>query len=192
MKKVKKKLIYYFFKLPKVLKYKFLSNNENTEGEPILNQAIQLNGKGKIIFGNNNYIGIDPSPFLYSGYCYFEARNLHSSIKLGNDIFINNNCVIISEGEGIEISSNCLIGTNCEIYDSDFHSLDPNLRLDISSVKTSKVILQKNVFLGSNVKILKGVTIGENSVISNGSIVVKDIPKNVVAGGIPAKIIKKL
>jgi maltose O-acetyltransferase len=137
-------------------------------------------------------IGYDPSPFLYSTYCYIEARNTNSNITIHDNTFINNNCAFIAEGDGIEIHKNSLIGLNCEITDSDFHNLDPDLRLDATDIKTAKVIIEENVFLGSNVKILKGVRIGKNSVIANGSIVTKDIPANVIAGGIPAKKIKDL
>jgi maltose O-acetyltransferase len=104
---------------------------------------------------------------------------------------INNNIVIISEGEGITISSNTLIGTQCEIYDSDFHNLQIDKRLT-GEITTKRVFIDENVFIGSNVKILKGVSIGKNSVIANGSIVTKSIPENVIAGGIPAKVIKTI
>ena len=50
--------------------------------------------------------------------------------------------------------------------------------------------IKSNVWIGSNVKILKGVTIGKNSIISNSSVVTKDVPENVIVGGIPASIIK--
>ncbi|MEA1916321.1 MAG: acyltransferase [Campylobacterota bacterium] len=190
--KLKQRIKYYCFKLPRVIKYRFLSTNENVSGYPIMNQPLQMNGLGKIIFGDNVTIGIDPSPYLYSSYCYVEARNSHSVIKIDSSSFINNGCTLIAEGDGIEIGKKCLIGTGCEIFDSDFHNLDPQLRLDPHSIKTQKVILEDNVFLGSNVKVLKGVTIGENSVIANGSVVTKSIEANVVAGGIPAKKIKDL
>ncbi len=75
------------------------------------------------------------------------------------------------------------------IYDSDFHNLESDKRLT-GKINTKKVFIDKNVFIGSNVKILKGVYIGKNSVIANGSIVTKSIPANVIAGGVPAKIIK--
>lgn len=99
--------------------------------------------------------------------------------------------MLISEGEGITIGDKTLIGLNVEITDSDFHDLHPDRRT-CGTPATAKVILGSNVFIGSNVKILKGVTIGDNSIIANGSIVTKSIPKNVIAGGIPAKIIKKI
>ena len=58
--------------------------------------------------------------------------------------------------------------------------------------KTGRVVIGENVFAGSNVKILKGVSIGDNTVIGNGSVVTKSIPGNVIAGGFPCRIIKNL
>ena len=58
--------------------------------------------------------------------------------------------------------------------------------------KTAKVTIGKNVFNGSNVNILIDVTIGDNSVIANSSVVIKSIPSNVIAGGYPAKVIREI
>jgi acetyltransferase-like isoleucine patch superfamily enzyme len=54
----------------------------------------------------------------------------------------------------------------------------------------SPVTLGKNVWIGSNATILPGVTIGDNSVIAAGAVVTKDVPENVVAAGVPAKVVK--
>ena len=88
-------------------------------------------------------------------------------------------------------SDGCLIGTNFSCIDSDFHGLSANKRLS-SDYKCKPVILEKNVFVGNDVSILKGVTIGENSVIANGAVVTKSFPTNVIIGGNPAKIIRDL
>jgi len=179
------------FHHPRVIKYKFLSNCKNIMGDPVYNQPTQLLGEGSIVFGENVKLGYSPSPYLYSGYGYIEARKSDSKIIIGNDVMINNNFNIIGEGEGIEIGAKTLIGSNVEISDSDFHELDPERRRG-GMPKTVKVSIGKNVFIGSNVKILKGVTIGDNSVIANSSIVTKTIPANVIAGGYPCKVIKDL
>ena len=143
------------------------------------------------MFGKNVNLGVKPSPFLYNGYGHIEARKENSEISIGDNVWINNNFVIISEGEGIEIRENTLIGANVEIIDSDFHDLHPHKRMG-GNPKTAKVVIEENVFIGNNVKILKGVTIGKNSVIANSSVVVKSIPSNVIAGGYPCKVIKKI
>jgi maltose O-acetyltransferase len=181
--KVKRKLKniigYWFFQYPRVLKYKFLSDNKNIIGSPKYNQPTQLLGGGTIIFGKNVNLGVRPSPHLYSGYGYIDARKENSKIIIDDNVWINNNFMIASEGEGIEIGKNTLIGLNVEITDSDFHDLHPERRMG-GSPKTAKVTIEENVFIGSNVKILKGVTIGKNSVIANSSVVTKSIPANVI------------
>ena len=193
--KITRKLIHifgkYFIQYPRILKYKILSNCKNIKGTPIINQPIQFLGIGMISFGENVKLGFNPSPFFYNSYGFIEARNEHCTINFGNNTSINNSCIIISEGEGIEIGEETLIGFNVEITDSDFHDLKPNKRRN-GMPKTAKVIIGKNVFIGSNVKILKGVTVGNNSVIANSSVVTKSIPENVIAGGYPCKVLRNL
>lgn len=145
-------------------------------------------GGGVIIFGKNVNLGVERSSGFYSGYGYIDARN-SSMIKIDDDVWINNNCVICSEGKGISIAYGCLIGNNCHIYDSDFHDLHPDRRTS-GIPQTAKVTICENVFIGSNVTITKGVTIGKNSVIGANSVVVKSIPENVIAAGNPARVIR--
>jgi len=190
MKRIIKIMKYCMFEFLPKLKYKYLSDCKRVYGKINSIQPILLSGKGKISIGRNVNIGVKRSPFFYDNYSYIEARTINSSIKIGSDVSINNNLSIISE-KSIIIEDNCLIGTNCEILDSDFHDLDPNFRLK-GKVKSSPIHIRKNVFIGNNVKILKGVEIGENSVIANSSIVTRSLPSNSVCGGAPAKFIKKL
>jgi maltose O-acetyltransferase len=168
-----------------------LSSCKNIVGKPIYNQPTQLLGEGTIVFRENVNLGVKPSPYLYSGYGYIDARKEHSKIVIGDNVWINNNFMITSEGEGIEIGEKTLIGLNVEISDSDFHDLHPDRRMD-GIPKTGKIVIGKNVFIGSNVKILKGITIGDNSIIANSSVVTKSIPANVIAGGYPCKEIKQI
>ena len=188
---LKRKLVYVFFQWPRVLKFRVLSDCNRVYGRPIIYQAVQINGKGIVKFDENVRLGVNPSPFLYSGYIYIEARKPNTEIKIGKNTWINNNFVCVAEGRGITIGENTLIGFSCEIVDSNFHDLNPLKRWG-GSPTTSAVNIGKNVFIGSNVKILKGVTIGDNSVIANGSVVTKSIQSNVIAGGVPAKVIKNL
>lgn len=82
------------------------------------------------------------------------------------------------------------------IYDTDFHSLDPTIRLsktmDIISAKWGKVSIGNHVFIGAHTTILKGITIGDNSVIGACSVVTKNIPSNEIWAGNPAKYIAKI
>jgi len=183
-------ITYYCFQYPRVLKYNFLSNCQNITGTPEVIQPVQLLGEGSIVFGQNVTLGVHRSPNFYSGYGYIDARK-QSRIIIGDNVAINNNCIITSEGEGIQIGSRTLIGQNVTITDSDFHELHPDKRLQ-GTPKTDRVVIGENVFIGSDVKILKGVVIGDNSVIGGSSVVTKSIPANVIAGGYPCKVLRQL
>ena len=68
------------------------------------------------------------------------------------------------------------IGANCLIFDTDFHHSDPQKRLSDNPAPTRPIIINENVFIGTNCVILKGVTIGKNTAIGAGSVVVKRYP----------------
>lgn len=190
---IKLRFICFFslFQYPRIIKYNILSTCATVTGKPKKFQPVLLAGKGEIVFGEKVKLGVPQSPFYYSGYIYIDSRQSCSKIQIGNNVFINNSCVLISEGEGIVIGDFTIMGTNCEIIDSDFHDLDPVKRIG-GQQKTEKVSLGKNVFLGSNVRIMKGVSIGDNSVIANSAVVTRSIPSNVIAAGNPAKVTRYL
>lgn len=164
----------------------------HTKGSAKKIQPTLILGNGTVEFEKNVKLGYFPSPFFLTGYVHLEARGNNSSIIFGEDSKINNNFVAISEHKTITIGRRCLIGTNVEIYDSDFHGIRIQDRR-ISDPKNSKsVMIGDDVFIGSNVKIMKGVAIGNGSVIANGSIVVSEIPQSVIAGGNPARVLKSI
>lgn len=128
--------------------------------------------------------------------------NLHSPVKLFADqpkahIVIGDNTRIhgtcIHAYQSISIGKNCLIAANCHIIDCNGHDLSfSNVENRINTKGESfPVIIEDNVWIGANSIILPGVVIGRGSVISANSVVTKDIPPMVVAGGNPAVIIKK-
>lgn len=115
---------------------------------------------------------------------------MFSTIRGGAKILIGNNCgfsgTVIAAALKIRIGNNVRCGANTLITDSDWHYGDTRTGEDAA------VTIHDNVWLGYGVKVLKGVTIGENSLIGAGSIVTKDIPANVVAVGNPCKVIKQI
>ena len=189
LSKAKATIFHVVFIYPRILKYNLLSDIEHCSGNPKKNQPVLMCGKGSIHFGNGVVIGTRMSPFLYDGYAFLNARSRETEIYFDDGVWTNNNLVIICEGEGVYIGKDTLIGANVEIYDSDFHEISPVNRKR-GFAKTAKVRVGNNVWLGSNVKVLKGVTIGDNSIIAYGSVVTKSIPSNVIAGGVPAEIIR--
>ena len=174
------------YQLARTLFCRVASTNTFT-GKPALHQPLQCAGRGKIAFGEKVSIGVFPSPHYLSTYAYLEARNESASIEIGSGTWINNGFCAIAEFSSITIGKNCLIGACVEILDSDFHGLSIEQRGMSKPEWTRPVTISDSVFIGSNVKIMKGVTIGYGSVIANGSVVVGDVPAGVIAGGVPAK-----
>jgi len=183
MKQFLSRLYMYLLKL----KYKIFSDTVNLKGAFVAQQPVLLKGKGKIVFNDNVKIGVINSPMYYNTYAYIEARAKTAQISFGSNTYINNSLSIISEKK-ISIGSNVLIGYNCSISDSNFHDLNKNNRSNTDPNPEGVIICDK-VFIGNNVTILKGVTIGENSVVATGAIVTKSFPNDVIIGGCPAKII---
>lgn len=177
--------------MPRLLLYSLLSNN-GFQGKPRLYQPLQAVGLGTISFESDVIIGVTPSPLFFTTYAYIEARRPSATVSIGQGTWINNNFSAIAEHTSIAIGKNCLIGTNVEILDSDFHGIRTSERMVSKPDWARPVSIGDDVFIGSNVKIMKGVSIGSGSVVANGSIVIKDIPPNVIAGGNPAKTLKAI
>lgn len=175
---------------PRKFFYWFISSNRPKCTHARLHQPCHFTGKGSITLGACE-IGVWPSPYFLSGHTYIEARAENASVRVGDGTFINNSAVIIADKSEILIGNNVLIGHNFFACDSDFHGLEVQDRLNGNYI-TASVTIADNVFIGQGVSVLKGVCIGRNSVIAAGSTVTSDIPENVIAGGIPAKVIKPL
>jgi acetyltransferase-like isoleucine patch superfamily enzyme len=116
-----------------------------------------------------------------------------AKIYIGSNTGMNG-VSITSRTKSIYIGSNCRIAPNTVIVDSDYHSMiPPESRLQNPGFEFDKdVVINENVWIGMRSIILKGVTIGKNSVIAAGSVVVKDIPEDCLAAGVPAIVVKKL
>ena len=161
-------------------------------GTAVVNQPVIFLGKGEVHFGVGVTFGLFSSPFYLTGYSYVEARNPWASVRIGSETQINNNFVAVAEHGQITIGDRALIGTNVEIYDSDFHGLRIEDRKVSDRTKAADVVIGNDVFLGSNVKILKGVHIGDGSIVAHGSVVLKSVPPGVIAGGNPARAIRSI
>lgn len=176
----------------KVWLYRFVfSKNRNIIGKPKCLQPTVFLGMGKIEIGNGNVFGYNPSPFFYSGSCHVEARADDAAIIFGDNNHFNNNFVVIAEHGKIEIGSDCLIGWNVSVCNSDFHPIRVAERHNASQ-RSKDVKIGNNVFIGSNVTILKGVSIGDNAVIASGSVVKDDVDENTIVMGNPAVFYKKI
>lgn len=109
------------------------------------------------------------------------------NIRIGRGSFINMGCTFQDWG-GIEIGDDCLIGHNCTICTVN-HSKDPLHRGDMTC---SPVKIGNRVWIGANVTILPGVSIGDGAIIAAGAVVTKDIKPRSIYGGVPAKFLKDI
>lgn len=150
------------------------------KGKVNTNQKVVLKGLGTISIGNNVSFGYETSPQFRCSECYIEARNSSSEIIIGENVFFNNGCSLIADKSTISIGDNTIIGPNFTCLGSNFHSLDPKKR-NGSDYSCKPISIGKNVFIGANVTVLQGVTIGDNSVIGAGCVVTKSIGENMVA-----------
>lgn len=134
--------------------------------------------KGQIFGKLGNNVHLEAPFYLDYGY----------RTTIGNDFFSNVNLTII-DGGGVEIGDHVFIGPNVGIYTAE-HPLDVRRR-EKGYEWALPVKVGNNVWIGGDVTILAGVTIGDNTVIGAGSVVTKDIPANVVAVGNPCTVIKE-
>lgn len=109
-------------------------------------------------------------------------------ITIGDHVLISPG-VRISAADSVRIGDSCMLASHVYITDSDWHGIYDR---SMTPKASYEVILEENVWIGDSAIVCKGVTIGENSVIGAGSVVVSDIPSNVIAAGNPAKVIKTL
>ena len=176
---------------PRIWKYRALSTCERVNGTPIVYQPVLFLGEGTISIGRDVEFGWPTSGGFYSGYCHVEASAAESTIEIGDGAQVNNDALLKSEGPGIRIGPNALLGSRVCIYDSDFHELHPARRRG-GRPAMAPVELQENVFIGDGVLILKGVTIGAHAVVGAGSVVTSSIPSGVIAAGNPARVVREL
>lgn len=109
------------------------------------------------------------------------------NIEIGKNVFVNHACTFMDRG-GIILEDEVLIGPKVNLITTN-HPLAPSQR---RATISKPIVIKKKAWIGAGATILAGVTIGENSVVAAGAVVSRDVPDNVVVGGIPAKIIKSL
>lgn len=109
------------------------------------------------------------------------------NIEVGKNVFINSGCSFQDQG-GISIGDGVLLGHNVVLATLN-HDVDPKKR---STLHPAHIKIGNNVWIGANATVVPGVTIGEGAIVAAGSVVTKDVPSNVIVGGVPAKELKKI
>jgi len=167
-------------------------------------------GEGSIIKGPTSFrrfqsqhdVGLLIGRDCALDHCQFSVGK-SGRISIGDNCYLTS-VILMCESE-IRIGNRVMIGWNSALADSDFHPIDPALRIQdaialspVSSpigrppIETKLILIEDDVWIGPMVTILKGVTIGRGAFIEPGSMITRDIPAGVRVGGNPATIIGKI
>jgi maltose O-acetyltransferase len=109
----------------------------------------------------------------------------NATLKIGNNVFLNQGVRIACTTE-VAIGDNVLIGDETVVLDNDYHGVAG------APTKAAPVRIESDVWLGTRVIVLRGVSIGQGSVVGAGSVVTRSIPPRVFAAGVPARVIRNL
>ena len=113
--------------------------------------------------------------------------NYGKKTTFGRDCFVNFGCTFLALG-GITIEDDVFIGPHC-VLATEYHPEEPTTR---HSLLTKPIVVKRNAWLGANVTVLAGITIGENAIVAAGSVVTKDVPDNMVVAGSPARVVREI
>ena len=160
-------------------------------GKPSIERAYNsriIIGKGVTLISEStaNTAGIN-HPVIIS------AEGYDSVIRIGDGVGISGASIVTCSE--IEIGEGTMIGANCNIYGTDFHPISAKDRMfqkTTTEAQTAPIKIGKNCWLASNVTVLKGVTIGDESVVGAMSLVNKKVDARVIVAGVPAKLIRKI
>ncbi|WP_243471524.1 DapH/DapD/GlmU-related protein [Winogradskyella sp. MH6] len=126
---------------------------------------------------------VDSSTTLFTPFSINYGKNL----KLGKNIFINQNCQILDLG-GVTIDDDVMVGPRVNLL-SETHPVEPESR---KALIGKPIHIKTGAWIGAGSTILSGVTVGEHAIVAAGAVVSKDVPDRTVVAGVPAKIIKSI
>lgn len=182
--------------------FSFCSTYLRLKGNGVQFKSFKTNGRpyvmvsrgGAFKIGDNFSMtnGIKGNPIgCYNPCTFFVGKS--GLLAIGNNVGISQTALICHDK--ITIGNDVKIGGGVRIYDTDFHSLDPEIRKGPDDMKfkaCAPVEIRDGAFLGAYCIVLKGVTVGRNSIVGAGSIVTKSIPDNEIWAGNPAKFIRTI
>ena len=148
-----------------------------------INYRFKFRGPGKLIIGN------DVNLWAHKEWNEFLTFDKKAVIKIGDKTRLNG--VAIQARSSVSIGKNCIIGS-AMLIDNDFHSIDYRHRNDPEFIESKPIMVGDDVWVGGQSTVLKGVHIGNRSVIGFKALVTKNIPNDVVAAGNPAIVVKEL
>ena len=147
-----------------------------------------LDGSGRIVIGQNVILSGK------SSFTFYRPVFGPPELVIGDGTFIGHNCGF-NVGRSVRIGRHCLFATNVQIFDNDGHPVDAAMRrmsMLTPPEEIKPVVIGDEVWVGNGALILKGVTIGDRSVIGARSVVTKDVPPDMIVAGNPARVVKEL
>jgi acetyltransferase-like isoleucine patch superfamily enzyme len=148
-------------------------------------QDIHVHGRG-ISAGNNVHMAATRTQNIWlTSWQWWDS---HGKIEIGDGVLLTPG-VRISSSKHVKIGDGTMLASNVYVTDSDWHGTYDRTT---EAGKSAPVELKENVWIGDSAIICKGVTIGANSIVGAGSVVVDDIPANTIAAGVPAVVVKHL
>lgn len=181
-KDVVKKLFRLIKSILTFMKYKAIYSNQ-------VQMHLVNSIKGKLFIELYDESKVQIGKFLMSSGPLYIKCGSHAILKIGDNCFFNRNCSITCNEE-IIIGNNCFFANNMVIVDHD-HLIECG-KIQKDKFKKKRIEIGSNVWCGADVVILKGVTIGNGSVIAAGAVVNENVPAHEIWGGIPAKKIKNI
>lgn len=145
-------------------------------------------GKGEIILGD--HVSLDGRPAIFFAARYSERPRL----LIGDHTGIGHACSF-TIGKEIRIGKHCRFGSSIAVFDAPGHPADPEARkagMPSADSEVRPVNIEDNVWIGTGAVIFPGVTIGENSIVAMGSVVMTNVPPNTMVAGNPARQVRSL
>lgn len=157
-------------------------------GERVRGNRVIIRNKGTITLGDDVRLNSYPDGELHrTGLQTFTDS---ARITIGNDCLVNGTMMFCNEA--ITVGDHCLFGPGAKLVDNDSHRVGREWRVRKLPPASAAIVLHNNVWIGMNALVLKGVAIGENSIVAAGSVVTKNVPPNVIVAGVPARVVKVL
>lgn len=209
--KLIKTIFVYLIRLPVILCYRVsgiqishtakISMSSKLAGEVVIGERVVIDKnvliKGKVHIGSGSLIeqnvvvigNVDIGDSTVIGSCTILSTAPKGFLKIGNDVQINSFSVL-GASEKVEIRDHCIFAPYIQITDASHGFEEPEDLIKHAAFATSPVTIENNVWLGSGVVILKGVTVGEGAVVGAKALVTKSVPSFSIAYGIPARVMR--
>jgi acetyltransferase-like isoleucine patch superfamily enzyme len=168
-----------------VAKYRLLRGDRVVFGPGFqANCKLVIKGPGRVIFGAN------VNAWAHEERNVLITYDRDVTIRVGSNVRLNG--VGLMAKRGITIGDNCILGSTL-LVDTDFHSVRRDRAANPHApVLSAPIVVEDNVWLAGQTVVLKGVTIGANSVVGFRAVVTRDVPPDVIVAGNPARVVRTL